>query len=406
MVSNQFAFIVAVTNEQYFEECVYYINRLAVPDGFDIDVLAVQEAESMCGAYNLAMQNSGAKYKIYLHQDVFIRNERFLYELLRIFEGDASIGMIGMLGGNGMPRTGMAFCSWNEGVVDARNPDMAYLMYGSDTTREDVTVEAVDGLLIATQYDIPWRDDLFTDFDFYDVSQSFEMQKAGYKVVVPYQLEPWTIHDSSLVKLKNYNKNRKICLQEYPDFFYADNGIEYAYHAEWDELSLKLGEQLKQLIGMAAWDEVKCIIDGYRKNQLKDTTLEICGIMSDIHEAERTEDSSRKFFEGMSSYAEMYAKYVKTRFLLRRMELGLPECEYVELVQQMAQKKISCQALNILILHSVLDKKITFLRLKTYYEKLHFTSETEYVRRVYELVKDRPVPAAYVHSRLAKSADV
>lgn len=39
-------------------------------------------------------------------------------------------------------------------------------------------VDAVDGLLMMTQYDLPWRDDLFSDFDFYDVSQAFEFRRA------------------------------------------------------------------------------------------------------------------------------------------------------------------------------------------------------------------------------------
>ena len=40
---------------------------------------------------------------------------------------------------------------------------------------------------MATQYDVPWREDLFDGFDFYDVSQSFEFRKAGYTVGVPVQ---------------------------------------------------------------------------------------------------------------------------------------------------------------------------------------------------------------------------
>ena len=69
----QFAFIIAVTNEQYFNECMYYIKRLSIPDGYDVDILAIRNANSMCSAYNKAMYNSQAKYKIYLHQDVGMR---------------------------------------------------------------------------------------------------------------------------------------------------------------------------------------------------------------------------------------------------------------------------------------------------------------------------------------------
>ena len=54
---------------------------------------------------------------------------------------------------------------------------------------------AIDGLFMATQYDLPWRADLFHGWHFYDISQSREFINAGYKVVIPYQQEPWVIHD-------------------------------------------------------------------------------------------------------------------------------------------------------------------------------------------------------------------
>lgn len=56
-------------------------------------------------------------------------------------------------------------------------------------------VEAVNGLLIATQYDILWREDVLDGWDFYDISQSLEMKKHGYKVVVPFQKNAWCYHD-------------------------------------------------------------------------------------------------------------------------------------------------------------------------------------------------------------------
>lgn len=35
------AFIICVNNELYFEECKYYIERLEVPAGYDIDVIGI-----------------------------------------------------------------------------------------------------------------------------------------------------------------------------------------------------------------------------------------------------------------------------------------------------------------------------------------------------------------------------
>jgi hypothetical protein len=86
MNDKKIAFIIAVNNEQYFEECCFYIHRLSVPAGYDIDIIAIREADSMCAAYNAGMNNSDAKYKVYMHQDVMIRNVQFIENIIKIFK--------------------------------------------------------------------------------------------------------------------------------------------------------------------------------------------------------------------------------------------------------------------------------------------------------------------------------
>ena len=86
MNDKKIAFIIAVNNEQYFEECCFYIHRLSVPAGYDIDIIAIREADSMCAAYNVGMNNSDAKYKVYMHQDVMIRNVQFIENIIKIFK--------------------------------------------------------------------------------------------------------------------------------------------------------------------------------------------------------------------------------------------------------------------------------------------------------------------------------
>lgn len=81
-------------------------------------------------------------------------------------------------------------------------------------------VEAVDGLLIATQEDLPWREDLFTGWDFYDISQSMEFRKKGYKVVVPHMEIPWCLHDDGYINLDHYFKWRDVFLKEYGDMLH------------------------------------------------------------------------------------------------------------------------------------------------------------------------------------------
>lgn len=74
----------------------------------------------------------------------------------------------------------------------------------------------MDGLIIATSRDIMWREDLFTGWDFYDVSQTQEFMKNGSKVVVPVYDRPIAVHDDGMVlNLTAYDKYRQIFLKEY-----------------------------------------------------------------------------------------------------------------------------------------------------------------------------------------------
>ena len=72
---------------------------------------------------------------------------------------------------------------------------------------------------MATQYDLPWREDLFQGWDFYDASQSVEFWKAGYKVVVPHMETPWCLHENDVLNLSQYERWRDIFLDEYESYY-------------------------------------------------------------------------------------------------------------------------------------------------------------------------------------------
>lgn len=94
MNDKKICFIICYNDDKYINECLYYINRLFIPDGYTIDVLMVKDAYSMTSGYNAAMNETDAKYKIYMHQDVFIVNINLLEDILKIFE-DKNVGMLG-----------------------------------------------------------------------------------------------------------------------------------------------------------------------------------------------------------------------------------------------------------------------------------------------------------------------
>lgn len=213
-------FIICSNNDIYLAECCRYLELLNVPDGFETEVQVIEGAASMTSGYNYGMSLSDAKYRVYLHQDVFIINRNFIFDLLNIFK-DETVGMAGIVGAPKLPescvmweapRIGAMYANTIYTSLDSRFSNQ---LFGADGSKPYYPVECVDGMLIATQYDIPWREDLFDGWDFYDISESFEFRKAGYKVVVPAPATPWVIHDDGMQNLTRYEKYRDIFKENY-----------------------------------------------------------------------------------------------------------------------------------------------------------------------------------------------
>lgn len=219
MNEKKVCFIMCANDEQYEEECIRYIHHLNVPEGYEIEQLSVWGAASMAAGYNEGMQQSDAKYKVYLHQDVFVVYKNFIIDLLHVFEDD-EIGMIGMVGSPVMPKEGVMWAGTRIGELFTSNVKEAGPALIGEVPKPYGEVEAVDGLLIATQADIPWREDVFKGWDFYDISQSMEFRKRGYKVVVPYMEYPWCLHDDGFVNLDTYFKWREVFLREYGEMLH------------------------------------------------------------------------------------------------------------------------------------------------------------------------------------------
>lgn len=212
----QFCFILCTNNPVYAEECIYYINHLNVPKGIGIDVLTVEEAKSLTSGYNEAMQASKAKYKVYLHQDTFIINPDFITDCLNIFEKNPKIGVIGNVGVKTMPASGVMWEAERYGMLYEQHIYETKLLSNAITAESGyMEMDAVDGFLMVTQYDFPWREDLFDKWDFYDCSQCREFIRRGYQVVVPDMKEPWCVHDSGFLDLKNYDSERQKFVAEY-----------------------------------------------------------------------------------------------------------------------------------------------------------------------------------------------
>ncbi|MGF9600659.1 glycosyltransferase family protein [Bacillus subtilis] len=191
---NSISFITCVNDDILYDLCKRHIYSLSVPPHMEVELIDIRNADSMASGYQKAMQDSDSKYKVYLHQDTFIINRAFIYDLLYVFQQNDGLGMIGVIGAEEVPQSGIWWeASKKTGKVIEYRSTYSYLSF--DEIDETVkTVQALDGLLLATQYDVPWRKDIFDGWHLYDTSQCFEFRKKGYIVGIPHQKEPWVLH--------------------------------------------------------------------------------------------------------------------------------------------------------------------------------------------------------------------
>lgn len=226
MNNHKFAFIICTNNETLLSECLHYLNLLIVPDSYEMDILTIHDAACMTAGYNEGMAATDARYKIYMHQDVFITNPHFLTDILSVFESDSTIGMIGMVGYPVVAQTGIMWHGKRIGAVPLYGsskhayPEVDYHTYRYDFSNDGILDAAlIDGLMMITQYDLPWDDEILRDWDFYDAFQSMNFLLHGYRVVVPVQTLPWFIHDDGkYLSMWNYNKYRKIFMEKYAGY--------------------------------------------------------------------------------------------------------------------------------------------------------------------------------------------
>ncbi|MBW9173900.1 glycosyltransferase [Clostridium estertheticum] len=217
MDENKIVFITCVNDENSYQKSLSYIKNLQIPECMEIEMLAIKNGKSMTSAYNEAMFKNDSKYKVYLHQDVYIQNTNFIFDILDVFKRDLKIGMIGMLGAKIIPVSGIWWEDHRKvGKVYDSHSGVIELLNFNEIKDLYTEVKGIDGLIMITQYDLHWREDIFDGWHFYDLSQSIEFLRKDLKVVVPKQETAWCTHDCGYVNTSNgYEKYRNKFLDNY-----------------------------------------------------------------------------------------------------------------------------------------------------------------------------------------------
>ena len=350
MNQHKIAFIICANNALYYDECVRYINDLNIPEGLCTDIICIQEADSMTQGYNAGMQASDAKYKVYLHQDTFILNRNFIKDMLQVFSSDISIGLLGVLGIPQLPSdVNCHLCKKVGNIIKYDGHtimDTDFLLQRQDQNWQEV--EAIDGLLMATQYDIPWREDFLDGWDFYDISQSLEMKRHGYKVVVPYQKETWCYHNCGCPNLQKYDYYRKKMLLEYPEVFNGTVDWEIVRHEV--ENAQKIEDLKNEMLKLLTQHQYKTLIESAEKarekNFLNTELREISNLM-EIYGLEKTNirPIHSEWFE-YTDWLQIKEYYNWVRFVVLRIEYGYEDERIAEIKELIKNGRVSRDAIR------------------------------------------------------------
>lgn len=332
MNTHQIAFILSINNIQEAEECLRYINRLKVPEGYEIDILTIREAASMAEAYDVGMKSSEAKYKIYLHQDVFLIYPELLTDMIEIFQSDESIGLMGCIGNSNIPENALAGSSWDTGkLLQNQVPKKEEYSWVSEKLYREV--EAVDGLFIATQYDVDWRKDIFDGWDFYDISQCFEMKRKGYKVVVPFQNEFWCYHDHLYSKMLDYDRCRVKFIREYQDMknFKLEEDYDLEKCLSYERMKIELMKQMEELINTG---EMHQLIEVFQNPQNKGYLFfREYEVLSCIYQREQLSKETLSVWKQGSSFKEAQELLHQLKFWIKAIEYDSEERDTIEQIK-------------------------------------------------------------------------
>ena len=196
-MENLISFISCVNNEELYSKCLQHIEQLEIPDGYNYETIAIRNAKSLTSGYNQAMNQSKAKYKVYLHQDTFIINKKIIHDIIEIFSRNSQIGILGVVGAEKLRLSGAWGNSRHKyGKVIENSSGGALELLEFDKVSHIKEVQCVDGLIMITQYDLSWRQDIFDGWHYYDLSQCMEFIRSGYLVccAVPRLMDsrnPW-----------------------------------------------------------------------------------------------------------------------------------------------------------------------------------------------------------------------
>ena len=216
MNNKSICFIVTGEERNKTKECIFFIQNLYVPTGYNIKIIETYNIKNRANFYNQVISQNDSKYKVYINGNTIILNSNFIEDMLSLFL-NKNIGVVGVVGAKQLPVSG----KWWEAKskcgefyeVFNKNIQLNSFIKPEDQYEN---VQVIEGTIMATQYDLKWREDLFNDKYFLYESQCLEIAKCGYDIVIPKQFNKWCLgKEREKIEEEKVNYYQKVFLKNY-----------------------------------------------------------------------------------------------------------------------------------------------------------------------------------------------
>ncbi|PLR78238.1 hypothetical protein CU633_06900 [Bacillus sp. V3-13] len=210
--NKQICFIYQVKDERKFLESIEYIKALHVPEDHAIEIITIHHP-------NEVNDKTNANYKIFISEDVFILDKNFLLQLIKVFNDDSSLGLLGVAGSKIIPES-LIWLESNHKVgqfYTSRQGHISRIAYSESTNDLYEEVSLLEGSLLATQLNFDYLS-FNKEEILFNVELSLETAKKEFRVGVINNDEPFVLLDKPLGKFKrgsHYKEAKQAIVNHY-----------------------------------------------------------------------------------------------------------------------------------------------------------------------------------------------
>lgn len=191
-MDNNIFFVIIGDDEWIISENVRYLSQLILPKGMTAEYCIVPKNEE---AFRIGQGESAAKYKVYLDQNVYIIDKYFVQKVVKAFEENEFIKLIGVRGYRLIENDKkLKIVGNNLNMKYDNNSQIQKLIEG--TEYGVLNVQAVDNHVFVTVQDIDWNGE---NLKSQVIEASVELRKKGYQTAIIKGESAMTLFDNNIL---------------------------------------------------------------------------------------------------------------------------------------------------------------------------------------------------------------